>query len=64
MSSKRGIGQDLAHYSSCSSPAGAASHSTVQPGGRVVGQVAPSIISYSVPTKIMQQARLSILILN
>jgi hypothetical protein len=32
-----GNGQGLAHYSSCSSPAGATSHSTVQPGGRVVG---------------------------
>jgi hypothetical protein len=60
---KRGIGQGLAHYSSCSSPAEAASHSTVQPGGRVIGQVTPSTMSWSVPAKIMPQARLSILIL-
>jgi hypothetical protein len=43
---QRGNGQGLAHYSSCSSPAGAASHSTIQPSGRVVGQVTPSTMSW------------------
>jgi hypothetical protein len=42
----------------------AASPSTVQPGGRVVGQVTPSTISCSVPAKFMPQARLSILMLS
>jgi hypothetical protein len=54
----------LAHHSSCSSPAEAGSHSTVQPGGRVDGQVIPATISSRVPVKIVPQARLSILILS
>jgi hypothetical protein len=58
------IGQGLAHYFSWSSPAEAASHSTVQPGGRVEGQVTPSTMVFSVPLKNMPQARLSILILS
>jgi hypothetical protein len=50
---------------SWSSPAAAGFHSTVQPGGKVDGQVNPETISSSkVPVKIMPQARLSILILS
>jgi hypothetical protein len=36
---KWGVGKGLAYYSSWSSPAEAASQSTVQPGGRVASQV-------------------------
>jgi hypothetical protein len=54
----------LSHHSSCSSSAEVGSHSTVQPGGRVVGQVIPATISSREPVKIMPQARLSILILS
>jgi hypothetical protein len=61
---KWGVGQSMAHYSSWSSPAEVASHSVVQPGGRVASQVTPSTISHNKPIKIMPQARLSILILN
>ena len=41
----------LSHHSSCSSSAEAGSHSTVQPGGRVVGQVIPATISSREPVK-------------
>jgi hypothetical protein len=54
----------LAHHSSCSSPAEVGSHSTVQPSGRVDGQVTLATISSRVPIKIVPQARLSILILS
>jgi hypothetical protein len=54
----------LAHHSSCSSPVEVGSHSTVQPGGRMDGQVTPTTISSREPVKIMPQARLSILILS
>lgn len=41
------------------------SHSTIQPGGMVVGQVTPTTISSkSAPTKDVPQQRLSILILS
>jgi hypothetical protein len=35
----------MAHHSSCSSPAEVGSPSTVQPGGRMDGQVTPATIS-------------------
>jgi hypothetical protein len=41
----------MAHHSSCSSPAEVGSHSTVQPGGKVVGQVTPATISSREPVK-------------
>jgi hypothetical protein len=41
----------LAHHSSCSSPAEVGSHSTVQPGGKVDGQVTPATISSREPMK-------------
>jgi hypothetical protein len=54
----------LSHHSSCSSPTEVGSHSTVQPSGKVDGQVTPATISSKEPVKIMPQARLSILILS
>jgi hypothetical protein len=54
----------LAHQSSCSPPAEVGSHSTVQPGGKVVGQVTPATISSREHVKIMPQSSLSILILS
>jgi hypothetical protein len=42
----------LAHHSSCSSPAEVGSHLTVQPDGRVDGQVTPTTISSRVPVKL------------
>jgi hypothetical protein len=39
----------MAHQSSCSSPAEVGSHSTVQPGGKVDGQVTPATISSREP---------------
>jgi hypothetical protein len=44
--------ESLAHHSSCSSPAKVGSHSTVQPAGKVDGQVTPATISSRVPVKI------------
>jgi hypothetical protein len=41
----------LAHHSSCSSPAEVGSHSTLQPGGKVDGQVTPATISSNEPIK-------------
>jgi hypothetical protein len=46
-----GVWGSLAHHSSCSSPAKVGSHSTVQPGGKVDGQVTPATISSRVPVK-------------
>jgi hypothetical protein len=54
----------LSHHSSCSSSAEVGSHSTVQPGGKMDGQVTPATMSSKEPIKIMPQARLSILIFN
>jgi hypothetical protein len=54
----------MAHHSSCSSPAEVGSHSTVQPSGRMDGQVTPATISSREPVKFLPQARLSILILS
>jgi hypothetical protein len=41
----------LAHHSSCSSPNEVGSHSTVQPGGKMDGQVTPATISSREPLK-------------
>jgi hypothetical protein len=41
----------LAHHSSCSSPAEVGSHSTVQPSGRMDGQVTLADISSIEPVK-------------
>jgi hypothetical protein len=54
---RKGGWGSLAHHSSCSSPAKVGSHSIVQPGGRVDGQVTPTTIFSRVPVKIMPQAR-------
>jgi hypothetical protein len=43
--------ESLAHHSSCSSPAEVGSHSTVQPGGKMVGQVTLATISSREPIK-------------
>jgi hypothetical protein len=42
----------LARHSLCSSPVEVGSHSTVQPGGKVDGQVTPATISSRVPVKL------------
>jgi hypothetical protein len=47
-----GVWRSLAHYYSWSSRAKATSHSTVQSGGRVDGQVKPSTISCKRPVKL------------
>jgi hypothetical protein len=52
----------LSHHSPCSSSAEVGSHSTIQPGGKMDGQVTPATMSSREPVKIMPQARLSILI--
>jgi hypothetical protein len=39
------------HHSSSSSPAEVGSHSTIQPGGKVDGQVTPATISSKEPEK-------------
>jgi hypothetical protein len=54
----------LTHHSTCSSPAEVGSHSTIQPGGRMDGQVTPATISYREPIKIMPQGRLGILVIS
>jgi hypothetical protein len=55
----------MSHHSSCSSSAEVGSHSTVQPGGKMDGQVTPATMSSRESVKkIMPQARLSILILT
>jgi hypothetical protein len=41
----------LSHHSSCSSLAEVGSHSTVQPGGKMDGQVTPATISSREPVK-------------
>jgi hypothetical protein len=48
---KTGGWGSLAHPSSCSPPAEVGSHSTVQPGGKVDGQVTPATISSREPVK-------------
>ena len=42
----------LSHHSSCSSSAEAGSHSTVQPGGKMDGQVTPATMSSREPVKL------------
>jgi hypothetical protein len=42
----------LAHHSSCSSSTEVGSHSTVQPGGKMDGQVTPATMSSREPIKI------------
>jgi hypothetical protein len=49
---KRVVVWSLAHYYVCASPAKAASHSTVELGGRVARQVTPSTMSYNKPVKL------------
>jgi hypothetical protein len=49
---RKGGWGSLAHHSSCSSPAEAGPHSTVQPGGRVDGQVTPATMFSKVPVKL------------
>jgi hypothetical protein len=41
----------LSHHSSCSSSAEAGSHSIVQPGGKMDGQVTPATMSSKEPEK-------------
>jgi hypothetical protein len=41
----------VAHHSSCSSPTEVGSHSTIQPGGKVDGQVTLATISSREPVK-------------
>jgi hypothetical protein len=41
----------MSHHSSCSSSAEVGSHSTVQPGGKMDGQVTPATMSSREPIK-------------